>query len=116
FCAGEFIPNEAKRIFENLEKQNYLKDSKSLDSFAHKFADLMSDLNALHPFREGNGRTQRIFLNQLAQNTGYKLDLNLTPKDKMIEASISGMQGNNLKLESIIRLNLKSFKQNLSKE
>ncbi|RAX56217.1 hypothetical protein CCZ01_09745, partial [Helicobacter monodelphidis] len=32
FCAGEFIPNEAKRIFENLEKQNYLKDSKSLDS------------------------------------------------------------------------------------
>lgn len=34
----------------------------------------MADLNALYPFREGSGRIQRIFINQLAKNAGYKLD------------------------------------------
>ncbi|WP_171823179.1 Fic family protein, partial [Campylobacter coli] len=73
-------------------------------------------LNALHPFREGNGRTQRIFLNELAKNAGYKLDLNLIPKDKMIMASVEASQLKLGKLEAIIKTNLKSFRQNLDLE
>lgn len=45
------------------------------------------EINALHPFREGNGRTQRIFMNELAKNAGYKMDLNLIEPQKMILAS-----------------------------
>ncbi len=70
----------------------------------------------MHPFREGNGRTQRIFLNELAKNAGYKLDLNLIPKDKMIMASVEASQLKLGKLEAIIKTNLKSFRQNLDLE
>ncbi|EMY4608396.1 Fic family protein [Campylobacter jejuni] len=116
FCSAEFIPGEAKKIFDDLAKNNYLKNSKDLNHFAKDLANLMSDLNALHPFREGNGRTQRIFLNELAKNAGYKLDLNLVPKEKMIKASIEAMECRNEKLEVVIKSNLKSFRQNLDLE
>ncbi|CUU91009.1 cell filamentation protein [Campylobacter hyointestinalis subsp. hyointestinalis] len=116
FCAGEYIPKEAEKIFTNLQNQNYFKDCKDLNHFAKDMANFMSDLNALHPFREGNGRIQRIFINQLAKNAGYKLDLNLIPKEKIITASIEAMECKNTKLEAIIKTNLKSFKQNLEKE
>lgn len=116
FCNGQFIPNEANRIFSNLEKQNYFKNCKNIDELAKNLAEFMGDLNALHPFREGNGRTQRIFINQLAKNVGYKLDLRLIDKDKMIDASIKAMDCDYKKLQTIIKVNLKSFKQNLEKE
>lgn len=116
FCNGQFIPNEANRIFSNLEKQNYFKNCKNIDELAKNLAELMGDLNALHPFREGNGRTQRIFINQLAKNAGYKLDLRLIDKDKMIDASIKAMDCDYKKLQTLIKVNLKSFKQNLEKE
>lgn len=116
FCNGQFIPNEANRIFSSLEKQNYFKNCKNIDELAKNLAEFMGDLNALHPFREGNGRTQRIFINQLAQNAGYKLDLRLIDKDKMIDASIKAMDCDYKKLETLIKVNLKSFKQNLEKE
>ncbi|MBZ7980342.1 Fic family protein [Campylobacter sp. RM12640] len=116
FCNGQFIPNEVNRIFSNLEKQNYFKNCKSIDELAKNLAEFIGDLNALHPFREGNGRTQKIFINQLVQNTGYKLDLRLIDKDKMIDASIKAMDCDYKKLETLIKVNLKSFKQNLEKE
>ncbi|WP_162165552.1 Fic/DOC family protein [Campylobacter fetus] len=116
FCAGEYILKEAEKIFTDLKNQNYLKDCKDLNHFAKSTANFMSDLNALHPFREGNGRTQRIFINQLAKNAGYKLDLNLIPKEKMITASIEAMECKNTKLEALIKTNLKSFKQNLDRD
>ncbi|EAL8059704.1 cell filamentation protein Fic [Campylobacter jejuni] len=116
FCSAEYIHGEAKKIFDNLAKNNYLKNSKDLNHFAKDLANFTSDLNALHPFREGNGRTQRIFLNELAKNAGYKLDLNLISKEKMIEASIEAMKCRNGKLEAVIKSNLKNFRQNLDLE
>lgn len=110
FCSGEMIPSYQNEIFSKLKKQNNLKNCKSSNQFAKAAADFLSDLNALHPFREGNGRTQRIFIEQLAQNAGYKLDLSNVPKEKMIKASELGMLKNNLKLEAIIKANLKPGK------
>jgi cell filamentation protein len=54
------------------------KDSKSL--LAEKLAEILDNLNYLHPFREGNGRTQREALRILALEK--KLVLNLNPPDK----------------------------------
>ncbi|PZT47426.1 cell filamentation protein Fic [Helicobacter valdiviensis] len=116
FCKGEYLPKEAKRIFDELVKNNYLKHSKDLNNFAKELANFISDLNALHPFREGNGRTQRIFLNNLAKNAGYKLDLNLISKEQTIKASIEAMECHNQRLEILIKKNLKSFRQNLDLE
>lgn len=47
----------------------------------------------LHPFREGNGRTQRVFLSQLAQNAGYPLDFSCVDPDELMIATIYAAQG-----------------------
>ncbi|HFJ2259350.1 TPA: Fic/DOC family protein [Campylobacter jejuni] len=116
FVPGKELDKYSKIIFDDLAKNNYLKNSKDLNHFAKDLAKFMGEINALHPFREGNGRTQRIFLNELAKNAGYKLDLNLTPKDKMIIACVEASQLKLGKLETLIKTNLKSFRQNLDKE
>lgn len=61
FCpAGEIEP-QAKLIFDRLKEQNYFKGL-SHDAFVEEIADFYCTTNYLHPFREGNGRTQRAFL------------------------------------------------------
>ena len=113
FVPGVELDKYSKIIFDDLAKNNYLKNSNGIDCFAKELAKFMGEINALHPFREGNGRTQRIFFNELARNAGYKLDLNLIAREKMIEASVESSQLKLGKLESLIKDNLKHFKQNL---
>ena len=113
---GQFLHEEADKIFKGLKEQNFFKNAKDINELAKNMANFMSDLNALHPFREGNGRTQRIFLKDLAESIGYKLDLSLTDKERMRAASIDAMDGNNAKLEALIRSNLRGFRQNLDLE
>ncbi|WP_375660422.1 Fic family protein, partial [Bartonella sp. CL74QHWL] len=50
---------------------------------------LFNALNQLHPFREGNGRTQRVFFEKLAQAAGHQLDFSLVTKERMMLASVS---------------------------
>lgn len=116
FVPGKELKKYSKIIFDELKEQNYLKNSKDLNSFAKGMANFLMELNALHPFREGNGRTQRIFCNELAKNAGYKMDLNLISNEKMLIASVEASQIKPAKLEALIKANLKSFKQNLAKE
>ena len=116
FVPGNEIKKYSKIIFDELKEQNYLKNSKDLNQFAKNTANFIMELNALHPFREGNGRTQRIFINQLAKNTGYKLDLNLISKENMIMACIEASQLKPWRLEALIKTNLKSLKQNLDRD
>ena len=52
------------------------------------------DLNALHPFREGNGRTIRFYLQLLANNAGYLLDYNEVGRVEIIEADKQAFLGN----------------------
>lgn len=57
--------------------------------FAGQAADIMAELNAIHPFREGNGRTQRAFILQLAKEARHHLDFSVVSKERMIQASIA---------------------------
>ncbi|EAJ1079593.1 Fic/DOC family protein [Campylobacter coli] len=101
FVPGKELDKYSKIIFDELAKNNYLKNSKDLNHFAKNLAKFMGEINALHPFREGNGRTQRIFLNELAKNAGYKLDLNLISKHKMIHACVEASQLKPGRLEAL---------------
>ncbi|EGQ2318006.1 cell filamentation protein Fic [Campylobacter coli] len=116
FVPGKELDKYSKIIFDELAKNNYPKNSKDLNHFAKNLAKFMGEINALHPFREGNGRTQRIFLNELAKNAGYKLDLNLISKHKMIHACVEASQLKPGRLEALIKDNLKNFRQNLDLE
>ncbi len=74
FCLVEKIEENGLRIFNNLHKSNFLKAFKC-DEFTDKFVELYCELNHLHPFREGNGRIQRLFLSMLPKHNGKKLTL-----------------------------------------
>ena len=62
-----------------------------VDQFVVRAAYYLGELNALHPFREGNGRTQRSFLSLLARAVGYDLAWERVAADQMIEASIQSL-------------------------
>jgi cell filamentation protein len=53
----------------------------------------MREINALHPFREGNGRTAKEFFRQLSLNTKYTLDFSKTEKEKLLTADIEAFNG-----------------------
>ncbi|MTI94340.1 MAG: cell filamentation protein Fic [Firmicutes bacterium] len=88
FCYSENIESEQKSIFTKLAKNNYLK-SLPKDEFIRKFAELAGDLNALHPFREGNGRAIRVFLSQLGRNADYDIRYRDADIKELLEADIA---------------------------
>lgn len=64
----------------------------------------MGELNAFHPFRDGNGRTWREFIRQLALRNGYALAWCRVSLDQMSEASENSFQrGDNEGLEKALR-------------
>jgi cell filamentation protein len=62
----------------------------------------MGEVNALHPFREGNGRTCREFFRQLSLNASYMLDFSKTMKEELLEADIEAFNGQYKKLTKIL--------------
>lgn len=93
FCRAAFIGSAADDIFSRLKKDNFLQHLPK-EQFIDKLADYMTDINALHPFREGNGRTQRTFFKELSAAAGYNLDFDKADKDVAITADIAAMNGN----------------------
>lgn len=70
------IDKYAEKIFNNLKQSNFLEDFKeNKNKFAKKLCDLYLDINYMHAFVEGNGRTQNEFIKQLALRNGYSLDI-----------------------------------------
>jgi len=109
FCPANNIHFVQQDIFNKLRKDNFLKGL-NCEQFAKKAAGLLGDLNSLHPFREGNGRTQREFIRLVALNAGYDLDLRNVPKQQMMDASIQSHYLSNAGLEKIIKENIKPLK------
>ncbi|MEE4236844.1 MAG: Fic family protein [Anderseniella sp.] len=74
FCYPENIPVQAERLFGELASRNYLTELKGKQEFAEGAAWFLSELNAIHPFREGNGRIQLVFFTMLARNAGLGIN------------------------------------------
>jgi len=92
FCYPEYIPREMAKLFTGLRRDNNLSGL-SAQQFARKAASLLSNLNAIHPFRDGNGRSQMAFITLLAARAGHPLHLaRLVPADFMT-AMIRSFQG-----------------------
>jgi cell filamentation protein len=89
FMEGPLIAEGLDRIERRLVDADYLRGL-TREEFANRAADVMVDLNAVHPFREGNGRTQRVFMEALAHEAGHKLDFSVVSRERMIQASIAG--------------------------
>lgn len=109
FCPIQNFDNYQTDIFNKLKKEKYLTNL-DIDQFSTKAAYYLGEINMIHPFREGNGRTQREFIRELALNAGYNLNLEQVPKDKMIRASIQSAAISNDALELLIRKNIEPIK------
>lgn len=92
FCPAAEIESRADLIFTRLRQLNFLKDME-LRVFVEELTDFYCSTNELHPFREGNGRTQRLFLSQLVQNAGYTLNFSDMDGDLLMIATIQAAQG-----------------------
>ena len=86
FAHWEYIDSELERLLIELKKENYL-EGMTKEKLAERIAYYISELNVLHPFREGNGRTIREFIRQLAIKNGYILNLKKVLPIEMLEAS-----------------------------
>ncbi len=101
FCYPENIEGEAKKLFTQLKKDGYLKNLTAQD-FAEKSAHFLSELNAIHAFREGNGRTQLSFFLLLAEQAGHSIDLEKFDPDPLLEAMITSFKGDETPLATVI--------------
>ena len=90
FAQWEYIEQELDKLLEELKKENFL-EGLDKDQLAKRLAYYLSELNVLHPFREGNGRTNREFIRQLALKNGYNLNLKKVSPQKTLEASIESI-------------------------
>lgn len=86
FCNAMFLSGQAEEIFGKLKAENYLHGLEE-DGFAIRLAYYFSEINALHPFREGNGWSQREFIRCLTLHNGYVINFVNADKDEMLEAS-----------------------------
>ena len=80
------IYDAAKYVFTELAHENHLK-SLLREDFIKRLAYYYDQLNYIHPFREGNGRTQRVFWNRVAKDAGYEIDWSNTVGNENDEAS-----------------------------
>jgi len=85
FCAAPFIEAQAEKLFEKLRNEKYLA-ALSGEQLPLRLAYYLSEINVIHPFREGNGRTQRLFIEYLAETNGYLVDFSNVSSEEMILA------------------------------
>lgn len=73
------------------------------DEFSTQAAHFLSELNAIHAFREGNGRTQLTFFAMLADNAGHPLGLEKLDPELMLNAMIESFEGDEEELARVIK-------------
>jgi cell filamentation protein len=106
FPPPQYLIPSLETLFAALKAENHLK-SLAPDAFALRAAHYLGEINAIHPFREGNGRTQREFLRALALHAGHTLTwANLTPEENNKASRISFATGDTTLLTTLIRKRL----------
>lgn len=102
FCRPEFMEDQLNDIFRKLKKENYLKDSKTMEQVGERLGYYHGEINAVHPFREGNGRSTRMFISHLANTLGYNLDFSKIKPEEMIAASKASFYCNHEPIQKLI--------------
>jgi len=108
FANVTHIESAARPIFKKLADEDFLA-GQDAGKFSDRAAHYLGEINALHPFREGNGRAQREFISQLAYKNGYFLDWKNFTQADMVQASIESFKGDCTKFAAYIRDNLRKL-------
>jgi cell filamentation protein len=101
FCFPENIEGQANLLFDELRKADFLRDLGPKE-FSDKAAHFLAELNAIHTFREGNGRAQLSFCTLLADRANHPLSLEKLDPTEMLDAMIASFDGDEQKLSDVI--------------
>lgn len=104
FCFPEYIDFQLNQLDLKLIS---LKENKPncIEEFVGELASILADLNAIHPFREGNGRAQTVFVSMLSSNLGHPWDFEKLDSEAFLQAMVSSFRGDISQLEmQIMRL------------
>jgi cell filamentation protein len=96
FAMPEHIEAEAKRLFAQLAKEDFARLGR--DQLVARFAYYFGELNALHPFREGNGRTQKLLFDEIARRAGHRIDWARMNTDSLLRAVIEAFKEQDYRL------------------
>ena len=107
FSDFHYIEENIKDIMKKIDINVFKKYD--FDTLVSKISEIMTDLNVLHPFREGNGRTTREFIRQLLEDLGYEIKWYLIDYDEILEASRKAVSDDSEQIELLKRsINKKS--------
>jgi cell filamentation protein len=109
FAHHPHIEASAKLLFDKLAQEKHLAGL-SKNDFSERAATYLGEINALHPFREGNGRTQREFISHLAYTNDYYIEWQHISQTDIIQASIESFNGNYAKFASLLQSNIRDLK------
>lgn len=84
-----------------LPREDFLR-GQTPESFVKRLAHYMAEINAAHPFREGNGRVQRAFSAQLADQAGYFIDFRTVDQAAMYDVMIASFNGDEKPLARLL--------------
>lgn len=101
FASFALIESYLGRELSGLPAEDFLRGLDP-DRFIARLTHYMSEINAVHPFREGNGRVQRFFCSQLASQAGYFIDFETVDQARMYEAMIASFNGDETQLASLL--------------
>ena len=86
FCQAAKLETSLNLLLDQLTQEQQLAGLQA-DQFAERAAFYLGELNTIHPFRDGNGRTQREFIRALGLRAGHKVRWAQISKFEMVNAS-----------------------------
>lgn len=92
FANAMYVPAALEDLVTKLNRDITSKSITS-NNVSEKLAYYYGELNMIHPFREGNGRTQKIFIEKVADKLGYTLQLEKIDSKKLLEVTIESVNG-----------------------
>lgn len=103
FCPPQNIPTMMGALFTELERERWL-GGLNLESFIERAAYFVCEINAVHPFREGNGRAIRFYLDVLsARARGDIFDWTQAGADEYLRACIEGFNQDYGRMRAILQ-------------
>jgi cell filamentation protein len=88
YLYARLLPTSFEQFDKTLRDHDFWRGSERTD-FARAVTDIITDFTAMHPFRKGNGRVLRIFLQELAREAGHALDFSVISRERMRHAAIA---------------------------
>ncbi len=102
FAFSQYIEPALDDLFGKLRREHYLRGL-DVDAFAISAGYYLGEINAVHPFREGNGRTQQEFIRELGERVGHSLDWSRVTREMMYHTSeLSFTRGDSSGLAAVV--------------